>query len=73
MKTSLALSGHQSPVMGSDEWLTPPEILRALGAFDLDPCSPINRPWDTAARHYNINDNGLALPWEGRDGQRPGA
>jgi len=66
MKTSLALSGHQSPVMGSDEWLTPPEILRALGAFDLDPCSPINRPWDTAARHYNINDNGLALPWEGR-------
>lgn len=22
---------------GKDEWLTPPEIVRALGEFDLDP------------------------------------
>lgn len=51
---------------GKDEWLTPPEIVRALGAFDLDPCSPINRPWATAAKHFTINDNGLVLPWEGR-------
>lgn len=51
---------------GKEEWLTPPRIVKALGAFDLDPCSPINRPWDTARRHYTINDNGLALPWEGR-------
>lgn len=51
---------------GKDEWLTPPEIVRALGAFDLDPCSPINRPWATAAKHFTINDNGLMLPWEGR-------
>jgi hypothetical protein len=52
--------------MLSDEWLTPPEIVRACGSFDLDPCSPIVRPWDTAARHFNINDDGLAQPWEGR-------
>jgi hypothetical protein len=51
---------------GREEWLTPPRIFRACGAFDLDPCSPINRPWDTAAKHFNINDNGLAQPWEGR-------
>ena len=49
-----------------DEWLTPPSIIHALGEFDLDPCSPINRPWDTARKHYTINDNGLIQPWEGR-------
>lgn len=49
-----------------DKWLTPPHILAALGTFDLDPCSPINRPWDTASNHYTVNDNGLAMPWHGR-------
>jgi len=50
----------------SDEWLTPRSILQPLGKFDLDPCSPIKRPWDTATQHYTINDNGLILPWDGR-------
>ena len=50
----------------NDEWLTPPEILQALGPFDLDPCSPVNRPWDTAENHYTIEDNGFLLPWHGR-------
>jgi hypothetical protein len=49
-----------------DEWLTPVEIIHALGDFDLDPCSPINRPWDTAATHYTIDDDGLYQPWKGR-------
>lgn len=49
-----------------DEWLTPPHILRALGSFDLDPCAPANRPWDTAAEHISLPDNGLAVPWHGR-------
>lgn len=52
--------------MGKDEWLTPPEIIKALGQFDLDPCAPVVRPWDTAERHYSIKDNGLMLPWSGR-------
>jgi hypothetical protein len=51
---------------GTDEWLTPPEIIKALGVFDLDPCSPINRPWDTAIKHYTEKDNGLIQEWEGR-------
>ena len=51
---------------GKDEWLTPPEIIRSLGSFDLDPCSPINRPWDTAKHHYTINDDGLRTGWFGR-------
>ena len=49
-----------------DEWLTPPEIIRALGTFDLDPCAPVNRPWDMANDHYTVIDNGLQKPWFGR-------
>lgn len=57
---------QQSQVMGKDEWLTPPELVRALGEFDLDPCSPVNRPWDTAKLHYTVHDDGLLQPWSGR-------
>lgn len=61
----MGLSAHQKNG-GHDEWLTPPKILQALGPFDLDPCAPVNRPWATAARHYTVADNGLAMPWHGR-------
>lgn len=49
-----------------DEWLTPPQIVKSLGPFDLDPCSPINRPWPTAHTHYTVEDNGLTKSWFGR-------
>lgn len=55
-----------SNTMNADEWLTPPYIISALGPFDLDPCSPSKRPWDTASSHYTKLDNGLSLPWNGR-------
>lgn len=61
-----AMGAHESHSGGTDEWLTPPELIAALGPFDLDPCSPIVRPWPTAARHYTIEDDGLRQPWEGR-------
>ena len=32
---------------GKDEWLTPPEIIKALGTFDLDPCASTTRSWPT--------------------------
>ena len=51
---------------GKDEWLTPPDIVKALGEFDLDPCAPITRPWPTAAYHYTIEDDGLQQAWNGR-------
>lgn len=61
------MGSHQSAAMLKDEWLTPPEIIKALGSFALDPCSPGDRrPWDTASIHYDIHVNGLAKPWEGR-------
>lgn len=62
------MGGHQSSAMEKDEWLTPPHVLKALGApeaFDLDPCAPIVRPWPTAKEHYTIADNGLMKPWRG--------
>lgn len=63
----MSLSGHQSPRMGTDVWLTPPEILEALGPFDLDPCAaPEPRPWPTADRHITLPDDGLAAGWDGR-------
>ena len=51
---------------GKDEWLTPPHIITSLGEFDLDPCAPINRPWDTAKTHYTTEDDGLSKNWQGR-------
>ena len=60
------IGGHQYRRPATDEWLTPREILDALGPFDLDPCSPINRPWPTARDHYTVVDNGLLLAWHGR-------
>ena len=44
----------------------PPELIKQLGEFDLDPCSPITRPWDTAKKHYSELEDGLKQEWEGR-------
>lgn len=52
-------------VNGKSEWLTPPHVIKACGPFDLDPCAPVVRPWETAARHFTERDNGLAQPWDG--------
>ena len=60
------IGSHQSAKMKNDEWLTPPEIIKALGDFDLDPCSPVNRPWPTARAHFDKTLDGLRLPWAGR-------
>lgn len=54
-----------------DEWLTPPEIVHALGDFDLDPCAPVRRPWSTATHHYTVLDNGLTKPWFSRVWMNP--
>ena len=56
---------HQSAKMESDIWLTPPEILNQLGEFDLDPCTPVVRPWNTAKEHYNLTHDGLSQLWFG--------
>lgn len=56
---------------GKDEWLTPPEIIRALGEFDLDPCAPVNRKWEMARHHFTVEDDGLSKDWFGRVWMNP--
>lgn len=65
------MGGHQSANMKNDEWLTPPDIIKALGKFDLDPCAPVKRPWDTANWHHTIEDDGLSRQWFGRVWMNP--
>lgn len=63
----MSIGGHHSPLAKSTVWLTPPEIIHALGPFDLDPCAaPEPRPWPTADFHINLPADGLAAPWFGR-------
>jgi hypothetical protein len=62
----MSMSSHQRPVRGAtDIWLTPPNIIEALGPFDMDPCAAVGQPWDTAKQHYTIEDDGLSKPWRG--------
>lgn len=48
------------------EWLTPPELVKKLGQFDLDPCCPVNAPFYHAENNYTIEDDGLIKNWIGR-------
>ena len=64
------MSGHQRKAAAVSDWLTPPEIVKALGPFDLDPCAPClmahdGKPWRTATLHHCPCDNGLEKPWKG--------
>lgn len=65
-RNSKGIGGHQSASAKTVEWLTPPEILAALGPFDLDPCAPIDPPWPIAHYHFTVEDDGLSSPWAGR-------
>lgn len=54
------------PVGATVDWLTPPEILRPLGVFDLDPCASDEQPWRTARNQFTRADDGFARDWHGR-------
>ena len=51
---------------GEKSWLTPPEIIDALGPFDLDPCCPPTMPWRTAAQMVHWPNDGLKVDWTGK-------
>lgn len=66
-----AMGSHHSTSSGTTTWLTPPNILEALGgwsSFDLDPCAaPAPRPWPTALHMHALEDgDGLGIRWHGR-------
>lgn len=51
-----------------ETWLTPPELIKALGTFDLDPCTPVEMPWNTAGKMLSQerDGDGLSAEWNGR-------
>lgn len=57
---------HETRSIQSDTWITPRYIIEALGEFDLDPCTPIEMPWETAKTRYTKKEDGLKSPWFGR-------
>jgi len=58
---------HTLPNNGfSTEWLTPPEIVKALGKFDLDPCAHPDQFYRTASFMVSPPADGLAHAWSGR-------
>ena len=59
-----ALGSHQSHRSLSTTWLTPIEIVRALGQFDLDPCG--HPGWPTADQLICLPEDGLTAEWVGR-------
>lgn len=59
--------GYEKPGEGfTNDWLTPPELVRMLGHFDLDPCACPTSPWTLAEVNYAPPQDGLVLPWHGR-------
>jgi hypothetical protein len=51
----------------TDQWLTPQNVLDALGTFDLDPCAhPAFRTRCATIGYCLPDENGLLLPWTGR-------
>ena len=56
------MTHRQTTVNTKDEWLTPLELVKSLGHFDLDPCG--SEGWDTGG--YIMTSNGLETKWSGR-------
>jgi DNA N-6-adenine-methyltransferase (Dam) len=44
-------------------WLSPPDLVKRLGHFDLDPCGSPGMPWKLAEKVYTPPQDGLSLPW----------
>lgn len=38
----------------TDDWLTPPDLVKAAGPFDLDPCCHPGMPWRTARKMMTL-------------------
>jgi hypothetical protein len=52
---------HTRREFATDDWITPPEIIRALGPFGLDPCACDPQPVKTATMSFTAN--GLTQRW----------
>jgi hypothetical protein len=61
-----SIGGHHRGYEGeTNTWLTPLEVIEALGEFDLDPCGLLH--WPTAGKIYESPTvDGFTSPWFGR-------
>lgn len=58
---------HTKPNEGlTNDWITPPEIVRALGKFALDPCAHPKQFYRTANHMIHPPADGLDGEWRGR-------
>jgi hypothetical protein len=60
----VTLGSHQRSIGGSQNWISPLEIVNPIGPFDLDPCAAEPRPWDCAK--VNWTSDGLEKKWFSR-------
>lgn len=73
MGNQLARTAHRTttdstidPAVRNDRWLTPREIVTALGAFDLDPCGAPGHYLARKTFLLESGDDGLRDDWFGR-------
>jgi hypothetical protein len=65
--TTMTRGIHTRPNNGlTNDWLTPPRIISALGRFDVDPCAHPQQFFATAARMIAPPEDGLSAEWIGR-------
>lgn len=58
---------HTKPNNGmTNDWLTPPKLIRALGSFVTDPCAHPKQFYRTAAIMIAPPADGLKESWQGR-------
>ncbi len=50
----------------TDEWYTPDPLVRALGPFNLDPATSLQRGRQLAPEYYTVAEDGLEREWFGR-------
>lgn len=68
-KKGKSIAGIHSGRAITHDWITPKEIIEALGgpeSFDLDPCQSPTQPWLCAKRGIVRPQDGLAETWSGR-------
>ena len=50
----------------NQEYYTHPDLVGALGPFDIDVCTGEFRPWSHAPINYTLKEDGLAQDWGGK-------
>jgi len=73
MGNQIARTAHRTvvnsnlpPNQRNDRWLTPLEVVQALGEFDLDPCGAPNHKLASHTYLLENQDDGLVDEWFGR-------